>query len=178
MYNISKDGVLTFNKVEKIKDKQFKDNKEIKEIIFPNTLKEIGEEAFSCCTSLEKVFFPSNLTKIDKSAFEGCSSLKSIHLKSKIRTVDYKFLQIQIRNSKTFFSKRSRYNGSLQVFWKFEGNLGNYLPEYSPHKYKSKILKWQIIQKRICQPHYQHCKYDNKFSCIVVLYFIIYQNKP
>lgn len=90
MYNISKDGVLTFNKVEKIKDKQFKDNKEIKEIIFPNTLKEIGEEAFSCCTSLEKVFFPSNLTKIDKSAFEGCSSLKSIHLKSKIRTVDYK----------------------------------------------------------------------------------------
>ena len=89
MYNISKDGVLTFDKdVERIEDKQFKDNKEIKEIIFPNTLKEIGEEAFTCCTSLEKVFFPSNLTKINRSAFKGCSSLKSIHLKSKIRTVD------------------------------------------------------------------------------------------
>ena len=75
----------------------FKDNRNIKKLIIPSSVTEIGERAFLNCTALEEICFVSpnyredgngnvinanvdwaDLSIIHESAFEGCTSLKKI----------------------------------------------------------------------------------------------------
>lgn len=64
--------------VEKIGKKAFCRNKNIREIIFPETLTEIGEEAFLQCQNLQKVSLPKSVSKVGDRAFKNCVSLKSL----------------------------------------------------------------------------------------------------
>ena len=52
----------------------------LKQIEFPDGLREIGAWAFDCCVSLERVDFPSTLRKIGRSAFLCCTSLREVEL--------------------------------------------------------------------------------------------------
>ena len=52
----------------------------LKQIVFPDGLREIGAWAFDCCVSLERVDFPSTLRKIGRSAFLCCTSLREVEL--------------------------------------------------------------------------------------------------
>ncbi len=52
----------------------------LEEVVFPETLKEIGECAFYDCSSLKTVRLPRSVKIIEKRAFERCSSLESISL--------------------------------------------------------------------------------------------------
>ena len=55
-------------------------SKEIKTVVLPSTLVEIGKFAFEACTSLEEVVIPPSVRKIDQGAFAGCSALKVLYL--------------------------------------------------------------------------------------------------
>ena len=62
-----------------IEDGAFKDCKYLKQVIFPNTLQEIGSYAFSGCTSLVTAALPKNLTQIGDYAFSG-TALRQVEL--------------------------------------------------------------------------------------------------
>ncbi len=91
-----------------ISKETFYRNSTIKEIILPNTVKEVGESAFEKCTSLESINLPivetirehafddntsltslslPEVTTIEGYAFYSCNSLKSIDL-PKVESVD------------------------------------------------------------------------------------------
>lgn len=69
-----------------IENKTFKDNKSIKEIIFPDSVEAIGNYAAMYCDALEKVTFGKNIKHIGISAFEG-SQENSYTGKSKLKTL-------------------------------------------------------------------------------------------
>ncbi len=88
-----KDGVLldgTFSRndsvvkipegVVTIATKGLVKRKEVKEVIFPSSLRVIEEFAFSHNTGLERIIIPPGVTKIQRFAFVGCSSLKSVQI--------------------------------------------------------------------------------------------------
>lgn len=57
---------------------------EVEEIVFPDTVREIGNYVFYGCKGLEKLEFSDALMHIGSGAFTGCTGLKSlkVHLKS------------------------------------------------------------------------------------------------
>ena len=52
----------------------------LKEVIFPKTLKRIGDYAMQSCTALTKVELPNGVTEIGEGAFAHCSVLSSVIL--------------------------------------------------------------------------------------------------
>ena len=52
---------------------------QLKSIILPRTVKEIGLDAFSSCSSLSRIAIPKDLREIeDEDAFSACDSLSEI----------------------------------------------------------------------------------------------------
>ena len=51
----------------------------IDSIVFPPHLKKIGESAFSCCKSLREIYLGGEIEEIGEKAFVGCGDLKRIH---------------------------------------------------------------------------------------------------
>lgn len=64
--------------VKKIADNAFSGQKEIKKLILPDSLEEIGNFAFSDCTLLKTVNVGKGLRIIGDNAFSGCVYLKKI----------------------------------------------------------------------------------------------------
>lgn len=52
----------------------------IKNIIFPDSVTNIGGSAFFNCSNIENVILPSNLTLINSNSFQGCTKLKEIYI--------------------------------------------------------------------------------------------------
>ncbi len=84
----------TFNgkKVLKIKDGAFKGNTEIKGVVIPASVREVGEKAFFGCTELKTATFLSSESAsenavIGKSAFEGCVNLSEVTLGNSVKSV-------------------------------------------------------------------------------------------
>ena len=50
----------------------------LKEIVIPEGIKEIGEQAFFRCTSLPKIVLPNSIISIGDYAFEACKNLVSV----------------------------------------------------------------------------------------------------
>ena len=59
-------------------------NKEIAEVVIPNSVTEIGREAFKGCTSLTSVVIPDSVTKIGNGAFIGVQQVTSNNSKFKV----------------------------------------------------------------------------------------------
>lgn len=66
----------------------FYENKNIKSVVIPSSVKVIGELAFSRCESLEKVTLPEELFYIGKNAFSNCVSLKMVTLPEKLFLIE------------------------------------------------------------------------------------------
>ena len=60
---------------------------EVQEIVFPDTLKEIGRYIFYGCKKMERLEFSDTLMQVGTGAFTGCSGLKElvIHQKKRLR---------------------------------------------------------------------------------------------
>ena len=59
----------------------------IKNILLPNSLKNISGSAFDGCISLEKITIPDSVTSIGQGAFSGCSSLTSIAIPDSVTSI-------------------------------------------------------------------------------------------
>ena len=56
---------------------------EVQEIVFPDTLKEIGRYIFYGCKKLERLEFSDTLMQVGTGAFTGCSGLKELVIHQK-----------------------------------------------------------------------------------------------
>ncbi|MCD8208806.1 MAG: leucine-rich repeat domain-containing protein [Bacteroidales bacterium] len=63
------------------------ENKLVKDLLIPNTVKSIGVYAFYNCLSLRSLIIPSSVTSICECAFFGCTSLKTVSIPSSVTTV-------------------------------------------------------------------------------------------
>lgn len=70
-------------------DGKFFGNKNINEVKFDQTVKEIKYEGsrgtFQCCSNLQKVTIPSSVTEIGNFSFQFCSSLNHVTIPSSVR---------------------------------------------------------------------------------------------
>lgn len=71
----------------------FYENKKIKSVVIPSSVKVIKELAFARCESLEKVTLPEELFVIGKNAFSNCESLKMITLPEKLFVIEKEAFQ-------------------------------------------------------------------------------------
>lgn len=79
--SITKNGITY--KVRRICPNAFSGCTNIKEIILPSYLTEIGEQAFSNCSSLQNVIVSNRVTNISSKAFVGCTSLMAVEFFTK-----------------------------------------------------------------------------------------------
>lgn len=75
-----KNETIIHNDKNKIPAGFYKNNTELKSIVIPDSVSEIGAEAFSGCTNLTSVKLPKSLKKISKKAFENCSALEKVEI--------------------------------------------------------------------------------------------------
>ena len=81
------DGVLTIAYgTTEIPTRAYTDNKEIKSVIIPNTVKTIGAHAFQGCKNLTEITIPSSVTEIKMSAFNG-SGLEKVVIEEGCNTI-------------------------------------------------------------------------------------------
>ncbi len=64
------------------------ENKEIKSLIMPNTIRNIPLNAFKNCENLETVKFSNSLNVIEINAFRNCKSLKQIEIPNTVTHID------------------------------------------------------------------------------------------
>jgi len=67
-------------KVEAVNGFVFYNNRTVRKIIIPDSVKYIGECAFESCINLEEINLPKNINTIEHGIFMGCTGLKNISL--------------------------------------------------------------------------------------------------
>lgn len=60
---------------------------EIKSVVIPDSVIEIGERAFYTCLQLEEVTMGNGVKKIGQEAFAGCFKMKTIHLSDSLQEI-------------------------------------------------------------------------------------------
>ena len=73
--------------VERIGDYAFSES-EIKHVVIPETVIEIGNEAFSRCSNLEEIHIPQSVEKIGSAAFFECEHLHKVNLPQKLEIIE------------------------------------------------------------------------------------------
>ena len=71
-----------------IEEDEFNECDDLKYIVIPEGVTEIGKYAFHGCRNVESISLPSTLEKIDKSAFACCCSLKNLEIPEGIVTLE------------------------------------------------------------------------------------------
>lgn len=69
------------NTVVSIKPNSFKGCKKLKTVKIPDSVNTIGSSAFEGCSSLKEIVLPLNLSIIDANVFTGCTSLRKVYIK-------------------------------------------------------------------------------------------------
>lgn len=73
--------------VTRIGDRIFRWWDNLEEVIFPESLQEIGSDAFSCCENIQVLNFPSKgLKKIESGNFSSCK-IKELHLPTTLQSI-------------------------------------------------------------------------------------------
>ena len=67
----------------------FEDNKEMKEIVIPKEIKELGKESFLYCINLEKIIFEegSEIKEIPEGCMKYCKKIETITLPTTIQKI-------------------------------------------------------------------------------------------
>ena len=65
-----------------------KNNKVVKEIIIPDSIKIIKQNTFKNCSGLKKINIPDSVEKIEAKVFEGCSNLKEITISQLVTSIE------------------------------------------------------------------------------------------
>jgi len=83
------DSVLVKKGTTRISSVAFANCSQLKEIDFPDDVKEIGVHAFYGCSNLSKVNLPKNLMRIEWGIFENCDKLTSVIIPNGINEIDF-----------------------------------------------------------------------------------------
>ena len=67
----------------------FMDDKEITDLVIPNSVTTIGDYAFNLCSGLTSVTIPNSVTTIGNFAFSNCSGLASVTIPNSVTSIGY-----------------------------------------------------------------------------------------
>lgn len=67
--------------------RMFKNSQAVREIVLPESVREIKEAAFQDCTALESINLPNTISSIGKGAFYYCRALKRVRLPSSMTVI-------------------------------------------------------------------------------------------
>ena len=81
-------SIIIPNSVMNIGTGAFCDCFNLTNITIPNSVTNIGSNAFNYCSSLKSVTIPNNVINIGDSAFDGCSSLTSITIPDSVTSIE------------------------------------------------------------------------------------------
>ena len=101
-----------------IGEEAFHKNKNIRTVVFPNTIKLIGEEAFELCAKLTHVKFSPGLEVIGEEAFSFCTKLSEIELPQGLIRIEEQafqgcaFERIDIPNTVKFIGFRAFFSAN------------------------------------------------------------------
>lgn len=84
---VTKIGASCFCHCAESNDERYSALTNIKEVILPNSIVEIGDSAFSDCYRLEKINIPIGVTVIGSCVFSFCDSLSEVYLPYTLRTL-------------------------------------------------------------------------------------------
>lgn len=73
--------------VVSIKPNSFKGCKKLKTVKIPDSVEVIGSSAFMDCSSLKEIVLPQNLVTIDANVFTGCTSLRKVTIKENVASI-------------------------------------------------------------------------------------------
>ena len=65
----------------------FKENKEIRTVVFPKSLKKIGEQAFAECPNLRSVILPEGIEYLEEQCFYNCKKLAKVNFPDSLVSV-------------------------------------------------------------------------------------------
>lgn len=93
-------GVITFGGVlTKIGDNAFREKSNLKSIIIPDGVIDLGEIVFSRCYNLESVTLPNGIEFLKNSVFSNCISLTEINIPESVTRIErYAFSNTPIEN--------------------------------------------------------------------------------
>ena len=79
----------TYNglRVTAVSDGLFTGDENLREVVLPESIDEIGNDAFAGCVNLQSVTIPDSIRTIGDGAFSGCSSLTSADLGGMLETL-------------------------------------------------------------------------------------------
>lgn len=80
-------SALDGHTVTSIGYRAFYENKQLTEVVLPDTLKSLGIQPFSWCEKLQSVTLPEGLEIIDTNAFFSCKKLTKINIPASVTTV-------------------------------------------------------------------------------------------
>ena len=83
----SKSRVEISGEVTKIGDRAFENNRDIIEVIIPETVTAIGYSSFLNCENLKYFEAPSHLISIGGTAFRGCKQLETVRLNEELNEI-------------------------------------------------------------------------------------------
>ena len=123
-FNIIDEGILYVGKaVSKINDYQYKNNQDITEIRFSETLERIGSYAFQGVKGLKKVVIPGNVKVISDGAFSGCSNLEEVVIEEGVEEIrGYAFYGCKKLQSVTFPKSIQKLN-TEGLFWETNSSM-------------------------------------------------------
>jgi hypothetical protein len=74
--------------IEVVSNRTFRKCANLKTVVFPNTLTEIGPAVFQSCSKLENLTIPAGVTTIGEGAFAECTSLTSISIPAGVTRIE------------------------------------------------------------------------------------------
>ena len=116
--------------------------KEIKDLVIPNSVTSIGEYAFRGCRGLTSVTIPNSVTSIDYEAFYGCSGLTSVTIGNSVTSIGYDaFDHVDLPTVISLIENPFKISGKYSDISIFTQNTFNnatlYVPKGTIDKYKS-----------------------------------------
>ncbi len=136
----------------------------IEEIVFPNTVKEIGNYIFYGCKELKKLEFSDTLTQIGSGAFTGCGKLKylNVHLlKGKKSCVKEILGELWQRIDVTFFDETK--NGE-SLSNPAKRTIQLVFPEHYEEAVENTPARILFTQHHGTGNHYRQCFYDKEMD--------------
>ena len=126
---------------------------ELKEIVLPDSIKNIGEKIFGQCHKLRKVTLSKNISGITEGMFMGCHHLEEVTIPEGITSIgnsSWGLSVIRFTGSKEEWDKLGLTSSNIHnatVYYNYDPNHEH---SYEPHVIEASTCTEKGLQKMVC----------------------------
>lgn len=118
--------------------KAFLSKKQLKKVVLPKTVKELGDWAFAYCSRLEHVVLPDRQMTLGRSLFLDCGSLKRLEISGKPETAELMAAAVTVLEA--YYLLEPVHAGSGEWLLKWDAGLRAYLEADDHDGYSRQVL--------------------------------------